>query len=476
MFQLKILGATHIVISDPDIANELLALRGASYSERPRIVMLHELVSGEGNLGSSPPSRYWKNVRKLAAHTLTSGTLQVYNKFQTDEAARLILGLLNDVGNYEYLFERYSTTVTLLQLHGKRISRTAEEEKHVKTITTIVRTLERTGAPGAYLVDFIPMLKWLPSAFAAFKREAKELHNFEYSYFRGLTNEATIQYKSEKSKGSRAMMHHFLEKKDHYALSDFEIAYGLGTLLEGGSGTTSSAMQSFCLAMWHYPEWQTKMQKEIDQVVGNQRTPSFDDWPALPTVRAAMKETLRWRPVVPNGEYQPACSGIQLFRSLSLTEAGIPHMAKEADSYDGFHIPKGAIIHACQYAMFKDETRYPNAKDFNPDRWLNPNYPTFQSPLTEYPNLKRFAAFGFGRRICPGLVAAERSLFIEISMLMWACSVVKKLDSKGDVIPVSLEDYRAGNNTGPKTFSFNLEVRDPAKLEVLRQRSRSAKD
>ena len=91
----------------------------------------------------------------------------------------------------------------------------------------------------------------------------------------------------------------------YYALNDFEIAYGLGTLLEGGSGTTSSAMQSFCLAMWHYPEWQTKIQKEVDQVVGDQRTPSFDDWPALPTVRAAMKETLRWRPVVPNGEYHP---------------------------------------------------------------------------------------------------------------------------------------------------------------------------
>lgn len=98
--------------------------------------------------------------------------------------------------------------------------------------------------------------------------------------------------------------------------------------------------------------------------------------------------------------------------------------------------------------MFKDEARYPNSKQFNPDRWLNPNYPTFQSPLTEYPNLKRFPGFGFGRRICPGLVAAERSLFIEISMLMWACNVTKKLDPNGNVVPVPWEDYRAGNNTG----------------------------
>lgn len=104
IFQLKILGATHIVISDPDIANDLLALRGATYSERPRIVMLYELVSGSGNLGATPPNRYWRNVRKLAGHTLTSGTLQYYDAFQTDEAARLILDLIKDVGNYEYLY------------------------------------------------------------------------------------------------------------------------------------------------------------------------------------------------------------------------------------------------------------------------------------------------------------------------------------------------------------------------------------
>lgn len=197
-------------------------------------------------------------------------------------------------------------------LHGKSISRTHDEEKHVKTISTIVRTLERTGAPGAYLVDFIPALKWLPAALAPFKREAEELHNFEYSYFRGLTDEASKQYSSEHSESSWAMMHHFLRKKDNYALNDFEIAYGLGTLLEGGSGTTSSAMQSFCLAMWHYPEWQSKIQKEIDHVVGGNRMPSFDDWSTLPTVRAAMKETLRWRPVVPNGECMRYCMSTRL--------------------------------------------------------------------------------------------------------------------------------------------------------------------
>ncbi|KAK3711600.1 hypothetical protein LTR37_009591 [Vermiconidia calcicola] len=144
--------------------------------------------------------------------------------------------------------------------------------------------------------------------------------------------------------------------------------------------------------------------------------------------------------------------------SVDELASSIPHLAAHDDEYDGFFIPKGAIIHANQYAMYADEFVYPDAQAFKPDRWLDPEFPTFQLPLTEYPNLKRFSSFGVGRRICPGLVSAERSLFMEISMLMWACSIVKKLDSNGKVVPVLWYDYRPGTNTCQNPFKFGLEA------------------
>ncbi|EXJ71096.1 uncharacterized protein A1O5_06089 [Cladophialophora psammophila CBS 110553] len=446
IFQVKILGTTHVVISDVEIANDLLALRGSCYSDRPRIVMLHELVSRYGNLGSSPQNEYWKNGRKFSSTTLSSNALEQWSAVQVNQAARLVYDLVSDVSKYEYLFERYSATVALRVLYNKSLSRW-EEKEHLDKIAAIVRTLERTGAPGAYLVDFMPLLKYLPSWLAPFKAEANRLHEFEYSYFRNLLVEGQQHFRSENDNAKRpqALIQAYVSNKGSWNLSDFEIAYVMGTLLEGGSGTTSSAMQSYCLAMWHYPDWQKKVQDEIDRVVGD-RLPSFDDWPDLPTVRAVMKETIRWRPVVPGG---------------------IPHRATKDDTYNGFFIPEGATVHANQYAMFKNEATYPDAEAFNPERWLNPNYPTYQEPLTQYPNLKRFPAFGFGRRICPGLVLAERSLFIEISMLMWLCSVRKKVDEEGQVIPVPWYDYKPGNNTGPNRFDFEVEVRDEQRLQIL---------
>lgn len=121
--------------------------------------------------------------------------------------------------------------------------------------------------------------------------------------------------------------------------------------------------------------------------------------------------------------------------------------------------------------MFKDEDLYPDADTFNPGRWLEPKYQeTYQAPLTEYPNMKRYAAFGFGRRICPGLDAGERSLFAQCSTLSWAYSAVKNLDEEGNPIPIPWYPVKPKDTYELGGFEFELESRDPKRLETLRQK------
>lgn len=66
---------------------------------------------------------------------------------------------------------------------------------------------------------------------------------------------------------------------------------------------TVSAAQSFILAMAIYPEIQKKAQQELDSVLGGERLPSFDDHDSLPFINAIVKETLRWKPVLPIGKW-----------------------------------------------------------------------------------------------------------------------------------------------------------------------------
>lgn len=119
--------------------------------------------------------------------------------------------------------------------------------------------------------------------------------------------------------------------------------------------------------------------------------------------------------------------------------------------------------HFDQYrAIHRDPTLYPDPETFNPARWLSDEYPTFRGPLDKYPNLQNFSAFGFGRRICPGLNIAERSLYLLIARIGWTCEISKRAG-----VEVPWYDYTSGFNVQPKKFVFDLRARDETRWEVL---------
>lgn len=75
----------------------------------------------------------------------------------------------------------------------------------------------------------------------------------------------------------------------------------IGFLNLVGLVTISGPLKFFLMAMALHPEWQRKAQEEIDRVCGT-RMPTLKDFPDLPTVRACLKETVRWRSGVPLGK------------------------------------------------------------------------------------------------------------------------------------------------------------------------------
>lgn len=67
-------------------------------------------------------------------------------------------------------------------------------------------------------------------------------------------------------------------------------------MIDAGSDTTSSFTQSLVLALCAYPEVQAKAHKELDAVVGIDRTPCGADVENLPYIKAIVNEVHRWRP------------------------------------------------------------------------------------------------------------------------------------------------------------------------------------
>jgi cytochrome P450 len=65
-----------------------------------------------------------------------------------------------------------------------------------------------------------------------------------------------------------------------------------GVLIEGGSDTTSSFIQSLVLVLTAFPEVQKKAQAEMDRVVGLDRMPEPEDFENLPYVQVCVYGSL----------------------------------------------------------------------------------------------------------------------------------------------------------------------------------------
>lgn len=68
-------------------------------------------------------------------------------------------------------------------------------------------------------------------------------------------------------------------------------------MIEAGSETTSSAINSCVKHLAAFPEAQAKAYAEVVKVVGECRSPTFEDEDSPPYIRACVKEILRIRPV-----------------------------------------------------------------------------------------------------------------------------------------------------------------------------------
>jgi cytochrome P450 len=75
-------------------------------------------------------------------------------------------------------------------------------------------------------------------------------------------------------------------------------------------------------------------------------------------------------------------------------------------------------------AILHDSVMYPEPDVFKPERFINPN-----GTLREDPELA--AAFGFGKRICPGRHLADATLFIAIASLLSVFDITKRSGTDG---------------------------------------------
>ncbi|KAG2023999.1 O-methylsterigmatocystin oxidoreductase [Coprinopsis cinerea AmutBmut pab1-1] len=189
-----------------------------------------------------------------------------------------------------------------------------------------------------------------------------------------------------------------------------------------------------------YPDVQRKAQAEIDRVVGSHRLPTFNDHPRLVYLQAVLKEVFRWHTTVP---------------------LGLTHVSTEDYVYNGYFIPKGSNIMTNVWAIMHDPNVFEDPFEFKPERYLKNGEidHTVLAPET--------AAFGFGRRICPGRHLGKDSLTYVAACLLAVFDIRPPKDENGNPIKLELKVTSELAST-PLPFELDIVPRSPQHLSLLR--------
>ncbi|KAF9048190.1 cytochrome P450 [Hymenopellis radicata] len=371
ILHLGIAGTSIIILNSFDSALDLLDRRSAIYSGRARFPMVTELMGWDFLLGFMPYGVDWRYHRRLFQQSFTpKATARFYHQ-EREAVQELLQRLLDKPDGFLSHFRQIILKLGAawpLAAYGLEVL--PECDLYVAAAEEAVHSIALAVSPAAFLVNALPILKYVPEWFpgAAFQRKAREW---------------------------RVLAQRMVDLPFWAAMQNI----------------TVTAIATFCLGVLFNPEAQRKAQCEIDGLLRQGRLPDFIDEESLPNVTAVVKESIRWRTVPPLGEFT------------------------------NYRLPAGSIVNA--WAMLHDETIYPDPFKFNPDRFMKDGQLDLdvKDPVV--------AAFGFGRRICPGRHMAYSSA----------------KDENGMVIEPS-EGYTTGLVSFPEPFRCSIAPRSK-EAEVL---------
>ncbi|KAI0305228.1 cytochrome P450 [Multifurca ochricompacta] len=406
-----VLGTHIVILNSVKAANELLEKRSSLYSDRPTMKAFSSLISIDWSIALEPYGTRWRGWRKSFHENLHPAAAHEYRPLEL-KAARLLLRNLLETpeGFYEHL--RHMTGRTILSV-AYGIDVKDHNDYYISLAKQALDVVAKATEKGR-LINLIPALIHFPSWFpgVGFKKEAA-------SWARSMN--AIVEEPFAATKKAMVDRTAFFKQSSSY----IDVMQNESSNGEFDAKAIASVLQSFVLAMVLYPEAQRKAQEEIDSVVGTERLPDFSDEPSLPYVSALCQEAQRWHPVAP---------------------LGIPHRLVSDDVYEGFFLPAGSMVIGNAWAMLHDEAVFPEPEKFKPERFLDPGM--------RFPD----AAFGFGRRTCPGRFMARSSLWIGIASILAAFEISPKLDNQGNPM-LPEEKYDAGLISYPAQFACIVRPR-----------------
>ncbi|KAF7296361.1 Cytochrome P450 [Mycena chlorophos] len=317
-------------------------------------------------------------------------------------------------------------------------------DPHLLAADEAMRALSLVITPGSFWVETLPLLKHLPTWFpgAGFRRQGACWQQTTAAVVETPFNEVKTAMMTDTAEPSFTL--NSLKRFENLQHQEKERAEQVirncaGVIHAAGGDTTAAEIAWFILGILNNPQAQYAAQEELDHVLGHGTLPTFADQPMLPHVTAIVKETLRWGAITP---------------------LAVPHYTDTQDEYQGYLIPAHSLVIGNAWAILHDEKIYQEAHQFKPERFLRNGQinPDIMDP--------DIAAWGFGRRVCPGMHMAKGTMWISIASILASFNIEKAHDEYGNTIEPSFE-CTPGIVRGPLPFQCTITPRSSQTTEAI---------
>ncbi|CAN8016351.1 unnamed protein product, partial [Ixodes persulcatus] len=182
--------------------------------------------------------------------------------------------------------------------------------------------------------------------------------------------------------------------------SAFQVCHLVANTVElffGSSSNVPVMIHWLLLVCAQNPERvQARIQKEVDDVVGRDRQPTWEDRKAMPFTMASVLEITRWKVTEP---------------------IGLPRGVKKDTFIGEYLIPEGTMVMANVMGLHRNPELWENPDRFDPERFLTAD----GSELSKKP--EHHIAFSLGKRICPAEMLANVEIFLFLATILQKFSV-----------------------------------------------------
>ncbi|XP_019627489.1 PREDICTED: cytochrome P450 2D6-like [Branchiostoma belcheri] len=391
VFSLRMGPQDVVVVNGCAAVREALVMKGAHISDRPALFITDAFDCREEGVTLGKYGKKWKYLRRFGLSALRHfGVGKEKMQPIIRRECRVLVSCFKDQEGRPFEVSRFIQTAVCNVIASIVLGRRFEPDdpNFKEEIERVDRTFQLFL--DAQPLNFYPALRHVPG-FRGMLKEWEKIYHKSHQWFGKFVADHKETFDPTNIRDLIDMCLLEIEQKSGREMSVTEVTIPHITkeLFDAGTETTATTLGWALLYLALNPDWQRKVQDELDAIVGSDEIPAYSRREELPYTEATILESLRIRTTVP---------------------LALPHSTSSPTSLQGYDIPAHTQVWVNLWSVHMDPAYWPHPDTFDPGRFLD------GSGRVKVP--EAFMPFSTGRRICLGEQLAKMELFLFLTSLL----------------------------------------------------------